>query len=59
MRRKRILDNAKIVFKCGWTPYHGKEITGDVVMTMVRGRVVMREGEVVGKPGWGRFVTRR
>ena len=59
MRRKVILDNTRILSKCGWTPYHGREVTGDVVLTMVRGRVVMQEGKVIGEPGWGRFVTRK
>jgi dihydroorotase-like cyclic amidohydrolase len=59
MRRKVILDNRRILSKCGWTPYHGREVTGDVVLTMVRGRVVMQEGKVTGEPGWGRFVTRK
>ncbi len=59
LNRKRTLDDSRIVSKCGWTPYHGEEMTGDVSLTMVRGRVVMREGEVVGEPGWGRFVTRK
>jgi allantoinase len=59
MRSKVILDNTRILSKCGWTPYHGREVTGDVVFTMVRGRVVMQEGKVVGEPGWGRFVTRK
>ena len=58
MKRKRRLDNGQIFSKCGWTPYHGKEMAGDVVLTMVRGKVVMREGKVIGEPGWGRFVTR-
>jgi dihydroorotase-like cyclic amidohydrolase len=59
MKRKRRLDNGQIVSKCGWTPYHGKEMAGDVILTMVRGKVVMHEGEVLGEPGWGRFVTRK
>jgi dihydroorotase-like cyclic amidohydrolase len=59
LKIKRRLDDARIFSKCGWTPYHGKEMGGDVVLTMVRGKVVMREGEVIGEPGWGRFVTRR
>jgi allantoinase len=59
MNRKRVLDNRQVVSKCGWTPYHGREITGDVVLTMVRGKVVMKDGEVTGDPGWGRFVTRK
>jgi dihydroorotase (multifunctional complex type) len=58
MKRKRRLEDSQIVSKCGWTPYHGKETTGDVVLTMVRGKVVMRDGKVIGEPGWGRFVTR-
>lgn len=56
---KRILDNSRIISKCGWTPYHGREVMGDVVLTMVRGKVVMQEGEVIGEPGWGKFVTRK
>ena len=59
MKRKVKWDNKKIFSKCGWTPYHGQEMSGDVVLTMVRGKVVMREGEVIGEPGWGRFVTRK
>ncbi len=52
------LEDREVVSKCKWTPYAGRKIRGDVVLTIVRGRVVMREGEVVGVPGWGEFVTR-
>ncbi len=40
----------------GYTPYEGMEVDGRVVMTMVRGRVVVKEGELVGSRGWGVFV---
>ena len=59
LKRKVVFDNGQVVSKCGWTPYHGREVTGDVVLTMVRGKVVMEGGKVTGEPGWGRFVTRR
>ncbi len=59
LKRKVVFDNAKVVSKCGWTPYHGREVTGDVVLTLVRGKIVMEEGKVIGEPGWGRFVTRK
>ncbi|HUC61279.1 MAG TPA: allantoinase AllB [Alphaproteobacteria bacterium] len=36
------------------TPYHGRRVRGVPVMTLVRGRVVMKDGEVVGPAGWGR-----
>ena len=59
LKREVVFDNARVVSKCGWTPYHGREVTGDVILTMVRGKVVMEAGKVIGEPGWGRFVTRR
>lgn len=58
-KRRVVLENAKVISKCGWTPYHGREVIGDVVLTMVRGKVVMEGRKVIGEPGWGKFVTRR
>jgi dihydroorotase-like cyclic amidohydrolase len=53
-----VLEDREVVSKCKWTPYAGRKIRGDIVLTMVRGKVVMREGKIVGAPGWGEFVTR-
>ncbi len=33
--------------RCGWTPFDGFEATGWPMATMIRGRVVMRDGAVV------------
>lgn len=38
------------------TPYDGVECRGWPVLTLVRGRAVMRDGKVVGAPGHGRFL---
>lgn len=43
----------------GYTPYEGMEVTGRVRLTMVRGRIIMEEGDLVGEPGWGVFVPGR
>jgi dihydroorotase len=43
-----------VLSKIGWTPYAGRRIRGVVTNTLVRGREVYRDGEVVGEPGWGR-----
>jgi dihydroorotase-like cyclic amidohydrolase len=43
--------------KCGWTNLEGREVTGVPVMTILRGRVVADEGEVLVEPGFGRPVT--
>jgi len=41
-----------------YTPYEGLEVTGWPVLTMVRGRAVMRDGELVGTKGHGAYLTR-
>jgi dihydroorotase len=37
-------------------PFEGRATTGAVVTTIVRGKVVVREGQLVGEPGWGQPV---
>ncbi|WP_029354532.1 dihydropyrimidinase [Bosea sp. 117] len=41
-----------------YTPYEGLEVTGWPMLTMVRGRVVMRDGELVGTADHGSFLAR-
>ncbi|HSR71467.1 MAG TPA: dihydroorotase, partial [Kiloniellales bacterium] len=36
--------------KCGWSPFAGMQVTGWPVATVIRGRAVMREGELLGEP---------
>jgi dihydroorotase len=43
-----------VLSKIGWTPYAGRRVRGVVETTLVRGRVVYEDGNVVGAPGWGR-----
>ncbi len=52
---RRIIEDAWIASKCGWTPFHGREVTGWPIGTIVRGRVAMWEGEIAG-PAQGRPV---
>ena len=41
-----------------YTPYEGIEVTGWPVSTMVRGKFVVRDGKLAGKPGDGAYVPR-
>ncbi|HID35504.1 MAG TPA: hypothetical protein EYP25_13240 [Anaerolineae bacterium] len=41
----------------GFTPYKGMKVTGRVRDTLVRGQVIVRDGELVGPRGWGRYVA--
>ena len=46
----RIVTDGWIASKCGWTPFDGMNATGWPVMTVVGGRVVMRDGQLLGPP---------
>ncbi len=48
VKRRMTIDNAWIASRAGWTPYHGKTVTGWPVGTFVRGRCVMWDGEILG-----------
>jgi len=43
---------------CEVSVYQGWTFKGMATTTIVRGRVMMEDGETVGKPGWGRYVPR-
>ena len=58
LKRRRVIEESWIVSPCGWTPFAGMAITGWPVATIVRGRPVMREDEVLGEPT-GRLVKFR
>jgi dihydroorotase len=47
---RRMLTHRWIVSRCGWTPFDGMTVRGWPVATIVGGRVVMREGELLGEP---------
>lgn len=42
--------------KVRWTPYRGWRLRGAPILTMLRGQVIARDGKVVGKRGYGRYL---
>jgi dihydroorotase len=55
LKARRTLDHPDMATRSGWTPFHGMQVEGFPMATIVRGRVVMRDGEIVS-PGQGRPV---
>ncbi|MBN9062782.1 MAG: dihydroorotase [Rhizobiales bacterium] len=55
MKRRETIRNEWIGSRCGWTPYDGVDVTGWPVGTVVRGRRVMWEAEILA-PSCGRAV---
>ncbi len=47
---KRIISDEWIASKSGWTPFDGMSVTGWPVATVLRGKIVMREDEILGSP---------
>jgi dihydroorotase len=47
---RRRIENSWIASRCGWTPFDGREVTGWPIATIVRGRIVMRDDELIGSP---------
>jgi len=50
LKAQRKITNQWIVSKCGWTPFDGMKVTGWPVSTIIRGKVVMREDQLLGDP---------
>jgi dihydroorotase len=48
LARTETITNRWIASRCGWTPYDGVKVTGWPVGTIVRGRRVMWQGEILG-----------
>lgn len=57
LQRSATINDDEVLSRIGWTPYAGMEFTGIPVRTLVRGTTVFTDGQVVGRPGYGRQAT--
>ena len=48
LKARHVLRHADMATRSAWTPFDGMECTGKPMATIVRGRVVMRDGELQG-----------
>ena len=48
------ITNETRLSKCGWSPYHGREMSGSIAQTILRGKDIFAGGTVTGKPGYGK-----
>jgi dihydroorotase len=48
LARSHRIDDAAIASRSGWTPFHGMQAVGLPVVTIVRGLLVMQDGELIG-----------
>lgn len=50
LARSQTIRSADMATRVGWTAYDGMTVVGWPVMTIIRGRIVMRDGETQGSP---------
>jgi dihydropyrimidinase len=55
---KIVVDYQKMETNCDWNPFQDKQLQGYPYLTIVRGKVVGKEGKCVGEKGYGKFVKR-
>jgi dihydroorotase-like cyclic amidohydrolase len=58
MQKEQRFRKDMVLSRSGWTVHDGELLQGWPVRTLVRGATVMKDGEVVGRPGSGRFIPR-
>jgi dihydroorotase len=51
LKAERTIRHEDTASRCGWTPFDGMKIKGWPMATIIRGRVVMQDGEVVSPAG--------
>jgi len=47
LKRKQVIKNSDVASRAGWTPYDGVKVTGWPVGTIIRGKKIMWEGELI------------
>ena len=57
MKKKHTIDAAKLHSKSRTSPFDGMELQGAVSSTIVRGKFIMREGELTGCKGYGILIS--
>jgi len=50
LKARREITGDWLAAKCGWSPFEGTTVTGWPLATVIRGRIVMRDGELIGPP---------
>lgn len=50
LKAERVIENRWIASRSGWTPFDGMKVRGWPLMTVIRGRIVMREDRLLGTP---------
>jgi len=57
--RRGVVDERQLHSRAGYDPFHGFALSGAPVLTVSRGEIVARDGQLLSRPGRGRHLLRR
>jgi dihydropyrimidinase len=58
LEAERIVDASFLGSRADFSPWENERLKGWPVRTLVRGKTVMADGEIVGEPGYGEYLRR-
>ncbi|QQS17077.1 MAG: dihydropyrimidinase [Neisseriales bacterium] len=58
-KRRTVLRHQALHSNAGYTPFEGFVINGWPIFTLSRGQVVAKNGQFIGRRGWGKFLPRQ
>jgi len=56
MNKEKTITQEEVYSKCGWTPFEGWKVKGVPICTIVRATPVMKDGKILVKAGFGKFI---
>ena len=56
LEEKYIIENEKLLTKCGWSPFSGWEVQGKIKKVFIRGTKVFENGQILVFPGFGKQI---
>lgn len=56
LNKTKVIDNSWIASRCGWTPFHGMQVTGWMTHTILSGQIAMQDDQVI-RPAQGQPVV--
>lgn len=56
-KEEYIIDNKKLLTKCGWSSFAGRKVKGKVKKVFIRGIKVFENGNILVKPGFGKVIS--
>jgi len=59
LKKENVISGDKLQCVADYTPFEGWKVRGWPILSLVRGKIVMENGEIKGRSGFGKFIPSR